>query len=133
MAYIEYNPNPVGRRVGDCSVRAVAKALGMGWEASYIALAINGIQMGDVISSNSVWGSLLRMHGFYRKSVPDTCPDCYTIEDFAEDHPDGTFVVGTGGHVVTIVDGDWYDSWDSGSEIAQYYWCRRGQDSLSDA
>lgn len=25
--YIEYNPNPCGRRVGDCAVRAVAKAL----------------------------------------------------------------------------------------------------------
>lgn len=28
----EYNPNPTGRRVEDCSVRAVAKALGITWE-----------------------------------------------------------------------------------------------------
>ena len=25
--YIEYNPNPCGRRVGDCAVRAISKAL----------------------------------------------------------------------------------------------------------
>ena len=32
--YIEYNPNPVAVKVGDCSVRAIAKALNMGWEAT---------------------------------------------------------------------------------------------------
>ena len=47
MAWIEYNNNPVGRKVGDCSVRAVSKALDMGWEAAYIALAMNGLQMCD--------------------------------------------------------------------------------------
>ena len=59
MAYIEFNPNPVGRRVGDCAVRAVAKALDMGWEAAYITLVINGIQMGDVMTGNSVIGATL--------------------------------------------------------------------------
>lgn len=27
-----YNPNPVGRSVGDCAVRAIAKALDVTWE-----------------------------------------------------------------------------------------------------
>ena len=122
MAWIEYNNNPVGRKVGDCSVRAVSKALDMGWEAAYIALAMNGLQMGDMPSSDSVWGALLRQYGFYRKSIPDTCPMCYTLEDFCRDNPKGTFVVGTGGHVVTAIDGNYFDSWDSGKEIPQYVW-----------
>lgn len=122
MAWIEYNNNPVGRKVGDCSVRAVSKALDMGWEAAYIALAMNGLQMGDMPSSDSVWGALLRQYGFYRKSIPDTCPMCYTLEDFCRDNPKGTFVVGTGGHVVTVIDGNYFDSWDSGKEIPQFVW-----------
>ena len=122
MAWIEYNNNPVGRKVGDCSVRAVSKALDMGWEAAYIALAMNGLQMGDMPSSDSVWGALLRQYGFYRKSIPDTCPMCYTLEDFCRDNPKGTFVVGTGGHVVTAIDGNYFDSWDSGKEIPQFVW-----------
>lgn len=125
MAWIEYNNNPVGRRVGDCAVRAVSKALGMGWESTYIALVIAGIQMGDMPSSDAVSGSLLRMHGYYRKAVPDTCPACYTVEDFCEDHPKGTYVLYCGGHVVTVVDGDYYDSWDSGKEIPQFIWYRK--------
>ena len=122
MAYIEFNNNPVGRRVGDCAVRAVSKALDMGWEAAYIALTINGLQMGDMPSSDSVWGATLRQHGFSRTAVPDTCPQCYTAADFCEEHPHGTYVLAFGGHVATVQDGDIYDSWDSSQEVPQYYW-----------
>ena len=125
MAYVEYNPNPVGRKVGDCAVRAVAKALNMGWEAAYIALTINGLQMGDLPNSNAVSGALLRQYGFYRKALPDTCPDCYTVADFCEDHPEGVYVLYCGEHVVTVDSGDYFDSWDSGNEIPQYVWYRK--------
>ena len=30
--WILYNPSPTGRNVGDCAVRAIAKALGTDWE-----------------------------------------------------------------------------------------------------
>lgn len=125
MAYIEWNPNPVGRKVGDCAVRAVAKALNMGWEAAYIALTINGLQMGDMPSSDSVWGATLRQHGFKRENISNECPDCFTVADFAEENPEGVYVLGTGGHVVTVIDGDYYDSWDSDKEIPQFVWYRR--------
>ena len=128
MAWIEFNNNPIGKKVGDCSVRAVSKALGMGWEAAYIALVISGMQLGDMPSSNSVWGSVLRMHGYTRKSLPDTCPDCYTAADFCEDHPEGTYVLGFDGHVATVEDGNIYDSWDSSMEIPQFVWYRKGSD-----
>ena len=122
--FIEFNPNPVGRRVGDCAVRAIAKALSMGWEAAYIALVINGLQMGDMPSSDVVSGSLLRMHNFRRKAIENDCPMCYTVKEFCEDHPEGVHVLYCGGHVVTAVNGDYYDSWDSGSEVVQYFWYR---------
>lgn len=128
MAYIEFNNNPVGRRVGDCSVRAVSKALGMGWEAAYIALTMNGLSMGDMPSSDSVWGATLRQNGFYRTAIENTCPDCYTARDFCDEHPYGTYVLGFGGHVATVVDGDLYDSWDSSMEIPQFYWYRKEQE-----
>lgn len=123
--YIEYNPNPTGRKVGDCAVRAVAKALDLDWEAAYAIITKNGYMMGDMPSSNSVWGAVLRQNGFYRKAIPDSCPDCYTAEEFTKDHPDGTFVLGFGTHVATVIDGDLYDSWDSSQEIPQYYWYRK--------
>lgn len=117
-----FNPNPAGRNVGDCSVRAVSAALGVSWEDAYSMIAANGFQMGDMPSSDSVWGSVLRQHGFYRYAIPNKCPDCYTAKDFAEDHPKGVYVLGFGGHVATVIDGVLYDSWDSSNEIPIYFW-----------
>ncbi len=124
--YIEYNPNPMARRVGDCSVRAVARALNIDWETAYTKIFINGYAMADMPSSDAVWGSVLRQHGFNREIIPNTCPDCYTISDFCADHPEGTFVVGFRNHVATIVDGDLYDAWNSENEIPIYYWYLKG-------
>lgn len=123
--WIEYNPNPTGRKVGDCAVRAIAKALDIDWETAYMLITTNGYHMGDMPSSDSVWGSVLRQHGFYRMAIPNKCPECYTTEDFCNDNPRGTFVLGFGGHVATVVDGDLYDSWDSSKEIPVYVWYRK--------
>lgn len=120
--WVEYNPSPTGRRVGDCAVRAVAKALDTDWETAYALIAVNGYAMGDMPSSDAVWGSVLRQHGFYRKAIPNTCPMCYNAEDFCKDHPKGVYVLGFGGHVATVVDGTLYDSWNSSNEIPQFVW-----------
>lgn len=125
--YIRYNPNPTGRNVGDCSVRAVAKALKIDWETAYLLIARNGYNMGDMPSADSVWGSVLRQNGFYRKAIPNSCPDCYTAHDFCIDNPRGTFVLGFGGHVATVVNGDLYDSWNSSNEIPVYVWYRKDE------
>lgn len=120
--YRYYNPNPAGRTVGDCSIRAITKALDIPWEKAYAKVIVNGFRMNDMPSSDSVWGSVLRMEGFYKVALPNTCPDCYTMEDFCRDNPKGIFVLGTGSHVATVVDGDLYDSWDSSYEIPIYVW-----------
>lgn len=125
MAYVYYNPNPMSRIVGDCAIRAISKALDIDWELAYAKVIVNGFRMGDMPSSDSVWGAVLRQHGFYRKAIPNRCPDCYTAEDFAKDHPYGVYVLGFGGHVATIVDGNLYDSWDSSQEIPVYVWYRK--------
>ena len=120
--WIEYNPNPCGRRVGDCTVRAITKALNVDWETAYAMIVNAGFLLGDMPSTDSVWGAVLRQHGFRRKSLPDSCPDCYTAEDFCRDHPKGTYVLGFGGHVATVVDGNIYDAWNSSNEIPQFVW-----------
>ena len=118
----QFNNNPVNRNVGDCSVRAVSVALGIDWETAFALITQNAFQMGDMPSSNAVWGSVLRQHGFKRSVIPNSCPDCYTVGQFADDHPKGVYVVGTGNHVVTVKDGEIWDSWDSSKEIPIYFW-----------
>ncbi len=122
MAYVRHNENPDGRNVGDCTIRCISRALEQPWEQTYIGLALQGFLMCDMPSANAVWGAYLRGKGFVRKIIPDTCPDCYTVADFAADHPAGTYILALSGHVVCVIDGDWIDTWDSGGEIPLYYW-----------
>ena len=126
MSYAYYNPNPAGRRsVGDCTVRALSKALGQTWEETYAGLVLEGFLRGDLPNADAVWGPYLKANGFSRYWLPDDCPDCYTVEAFAADHPNGTFILSMPGrHVVTVVDGVYFDSWDSGGEVPQYYWTK---------
>lgn len=125
MAYVFFNENPRKRNnVGDCTVRAVSKALNLSWESAYFDLVMQGYVMGDMPSSNVVLSSYLHSKGFSRHAIDDLCPDCYTISDFANEHFKGTYILGTGTHVVCVKDGDYYDSWDSGDEIPLYYYVR---------
>ena len=125
MSYIYYNPNPLKLSVGDCTIRAISCALKTSWKRTYLSLAIQGFLMYDMPSVNRVWGEFLKSKHFIKRQIPDTCPDCYTIRDFCIDNPIGMFIVGTGEHVVCVINGDYYDSWDSGNEIPIYYFERR--------
>ena len=117
-----FQNNPTGRAVGDCAVRAISAALEISWEKAYTMLSYNGFLMGDLPNADTVWGATLRQNGFVREAIPNTCPECYTAEDFANEHPEGTYVLGFGGHVATVKDGKILDSWDSSKEIPVYYW-----------
>lgn len=122
MSWIFYNPNPYSNLVGDCTVRAISYALHKDWETVYLGLTAEGLSMGDMPSSNSVWGSYLKRNGFKRNVIPNECPNCYKIKDFCKDHPIGTYILSTGTHVVAVDGGNYYDTWDSGNEIPIYYW-----------
>ena len=102
--YSYYNANPYKIRVGDCVIRAISKALNQSWEDTYIDLTIQGYLMGDLLSSNAVWGAYLKSKGFDRDIISADCPDCYTINDFCEQYPQGVIVIGTGTHAVAVID-----------------------------
>lgn len=97
--WVEFNPNPDNaKRVGDCTVRAIAKALDMDWDRAFLNIVSMAYRLKDMPSSNGVWGELLHKHGFQRFNLPTDCPECYTVRDFCVDHPHGTYVLGIGNH-----------------------------------
>ena len=120
--YSYYNANPMKNRVGDCVIRAISKALNQSWTQTYVDLSLQGYLMGDLLSSNAVWGAYLKGKGFTRDIVSDDCPDCYTIEDFCKEYPQGTYIIGTGTHAVCVIDGVLYDTWDSSGETPIYFY-----------
>lgn len=122
--WIKYNPNPYNSRVGDCTVRAISKALEQDWETTYTGLTLYGYMRCDLPNANHVWGAYLKSKGF-KQYIIDNDKEIYTVNDFCNDNPHGTYILAIDGHVVCVVDGHFYDTWDSGSEIPIYYW-RKG-------
>ena len=122
MSYYYVNTNPEGKKIGDCAIRAIAIAENLSWDDAYDLLTEYGRNLKNLPNANEVWGAFLKDRGYARHVIPDRCPECYTIGDFAEDHPEGLFVVATGSHVVTVRDGCVMDAWDSRSEVPTYYW-----------
>lgn len=119
--FTPYNPNPRGINTGDCVIRAICKAMDKTWEKVYTELTVKGLQEAMWGDTNTVWERYLKEHGFVKELLPNTCPDCYTIADFSNEHKTGTFIVATGTHVVTVKDGNYFDTWDSGYLIPSYY------------
>lgn len=120
--FIEYNANPQNRRGDDCVIRAIATVQNIPWDDAYMSICLEGLLLKDMPSANHVWGAYLRKTNFSRHMIPNSCPDCYTVNDFTEEHPRGRYILALHGHVVAVIDGDYYDTWDSGNEIPLYYW-----------
>ena len=124
--YIHYNNNPRdNHEAGDCVIRAISVTTGKSWDEIYTALCAEGFYMGDWGNNNAAWDWYVRNLGFTRHICPDDCPHCYSLTDFAEQHPTGTYIVATGTHAIAVVDGDYYDAWDSGHVIPIYYYEKR--------
>lgn len=117
----QYNPNPQGLIVGDCTVRAICAVTGREWRDVHRDLCALARKMADMPSSDRVWWEFLRLNGFRRHKMIDRCPECYTVADFAADHPSGIYVLGPHEHAVALIDGDWWDSWDSGNTVPTYF------------
>lgn len=116
----KYNPNPRFRRVGDCAIRACCKATNRTWNEVFDDLVQIAYRQKDVLSSNKVWREYLEDNGYVRYE-PDYPMDVYK---FCCNFPHGTYVLGLDGHVVTVVDGQYFDTWDSGGKNVIYFWER---------
>ena len=122
--YIHVNPNPNGAFVEDCVVRAICIATGQSWDDVYMHICFEGFMMKNMPSVNKVWGNYLSSLGFVQYALPNTCPKCYTVRDFCKDNRNGIYILATGSHVVTVVDGNYCDAWDSGDEMPISVWRR---------
>lgn len=122
--YIHANPNPYGSYVEDCVIRAIAIATDRSWDDIFVHVCLQAFLMKNMPSVGNVWGRYLRELGFVKEYIPDVCPYCYTIRDFCRDNPIGIYILVTASHAIAAIDGDYFDTWDSGDEVPMAVWRR---------
>lgn len=126
--FVYFNNNPRGdTKAGDCVIRAISAVTGESWEKIYVDLCAEGFDYGDWGNNNAVWDIYLRKRGFKRYICPDSCSYCYSIADFANEYNTGKYLAATGSHVVAIISGDFYDTFDSGNASVIYYYTKEGE------
>lgn len=120
MLWRRFQNNPCGKSIGDCAVRAISVALNLDWYEAFDLLCNTGRRMCNLPSADEVWGAVLISNGFRRSAVAEDI----TAGEFAKRNPHGVFVLGFGGHVATVVDGEILDSWNSAFESVIFYYRR---------
>lgn len=123
--WIYANPNPCRQEEPDCVIRAIAIATDRSWRRVHWDLCMMSHDKCTMPSVNWLWGLYLSKHGFERFLLPDSCPECISVREFARRYPEGTYVIGTGSHAVCVINGNWYDAWDSAEETPTYFYRKK--------
>ena len=118
--YVYFQPNKkdIKDETGDCQVRALCKALELSWvEAFDLTIPIcRELQTYTIFDGNhaktvEAMTSLgFRYFGVSNKKGAKRP----TVDGFAKEHPSGRYICKVAHHVVAVVDGKYYDTWDSG-------------------
>ena len=132
--YVYYQPNSkdIKDEYGDCTIRALSKALGVSWlEAFDMTIPImrdnwvtNIFDVPVEVRNKFLWALGFKYTGVSSKKG-STRP---TVDSFAKEHPNGTFILKVAHHVVACVDGKYYDMWDSGYKSLYGYYEKEAAD-----
>lgn len=121
--FIYHNANPLQKNTGDCVIRAISTITGLSWDDVFLDLADLANINCQMMDDNVIWHEYLVQLGF--KIKPINWP-CARVSQFCRCNPEGRYILGTGKHVIAVIDGDYYDTWDSGNEYAVFYWKLEG-------
>lgn len=113
-----YNINPDGERRSDCVTRAISLASGLSYK--------------EVQEKLFYTSKLLNCEKLcvccYRHLLDDVLKykrvDCdgFMLGEFADTHPNGTYLVRMNGHISCIIEGTIYDIWDCRREWLTDAW-----------
>ena len=118
--FVYYQPNKkdLKDKYGDCQIRALSKALNISWvEAFDLTIPIcREFQTSTIFGGScNIGKDNLAKLGFRYVGVSNKKGTKRpTVDSFAKDHPVGTYICKVAHHVVAVVDGKYYDTWDCG-------------------
>lgn len=117
--YYQPNKKDLDDKAGDCQVRALSKALNLSWlEAFDLTIPIcREMQTYTLFGTRNIdrVKSAMENLGFeYTGITNKRGTKRPTVKEFAQSHKKGTYILRVAHHIVALVDGIYYDTWDCG-------------------
>ena len=116
--YYQPNKKDVKDQYGDCTVRALSKALNCTWLEAFEAMIpiCKEEQTTNIFSvpAKKKTDLLSRLGFSYTGISTKKGTRRPTVDTFAKEHKHGIHIAIVANHVVAVVDGYYYDTWDSG-------------------
>lgn len=114
----KYNPNPLNKNVRDCTFRAYCAAFDITWDEGFDTAVKFAKQLKQLPNEGKVMDMVIEHYG---GSIDEEYKnkkrgERLTVNQFAMSHPYGIYILCVRGHMVTIKNGEYYDTWDSGDK-----------------
>ena len=123
--YYQPNDKDLKDKTGDCQVRALSKALNISWlEAFDLTIPIcRRLQTYTIFDGNhEKTVEAMQDLGFVYTGVSNKKGTKRpTVKSFAASHKSGTYILKVSHHVVACVNGEYFDTWDSGHKSLYGY------------
>lgn len=120
--FIEYNHNPKNKKVGDCVIRAIGKALNLSWEHTFEDLVRTAREQKSTPSYKDVYEEYLKLYPTYPVFYFDNnkMKKRLTANDICK--LKGSYIIRQANHLTCIVDGKIYDLFDCGNRSSYKIW-----------
>lgn len=121
--YYQPNKKDLKDEQGDCAIRCLTKFYNIEWTEAFDLLVKYARESQTMINSlNNIKelfdNNKIKYTTIYKQRL--------TVKEFAKKYNKGTYAlyirVGFRTHLVTVVDGIYYDTWDCGSKLVYGYW-----------
>lgn len=126
--YYQPNDKDLKDKYGDCTIRALSKALEVSWlEAFDLMIPLcREAQVANIFGAPSnIEREIVCKLGFTYTGVSNKKGTKRpTVWQFAKDHPKGHYILNVANHEVACVDGKYFDTWDSGDKSLYGYYTR---------
>ena len=123
--YYQPNKKDLKDNYGDCVIRALTKVTGKAWADVFDDLVPIARELQCMPNGKPCYEKYLTGNGFKYYGISNAKGTKRpTVDSFAKEHKSGTYFVRVSNHVVAIVDGIYYDTWDSGYKSLYGYWVK---------
>jgi hypothetical protein len=123
--YYQPNKKDLKDDYGDCVIRALTKAMSKEWLEVFEELLPYARELQCMPNGKPCYEKYALANGFKYVGISNKKGTKRpTVQSFALAHKEGTYILRVAHHIVTVVDGYFYDTWDSGDSSLYGYWVK---------